>query len=635
MRDNFLENVYNAMQEGLYAFDGDGKITQVNHAAQKLLGYSEEEMLGHIGHYLFHSHGDQISLLQCPMYKAFLHTTSFVGEEVFITKEGVAFDAYVSGSPLLKEGKKIGYVILFRDITEQKKIQKERDALFSVVKFTEDIIVIKDLNLRVIATNDAFAKASGHKSIEEMIGKTDAEIFGVSEDMEPIAGYMNDERKAQKLPEGKSLLREEEVYFPDGTVKIFKTRKFPIYQKGKVFATANISMDITREKEYAQDLESKFFLEHTKRIQSDSFYNQIFSTANLGICLTDTDGRFVVVNPTYCDIYGYSEAELIGKHFTIVVPDEQKEMVTKLHDDFLLRKKMELSDEWKVVRKDGKQIHIYASAGILENIIGGPYKITTISDITEIVEARKIQKEQESMLVQQSKLAALGEMIGHIAHQWRQPLNVINCTTLDIKLQRDMHLLNDSSLEQSLLSIEKITHQMSETINDFMNFYKPSKQKKRFYLHDSVQFASKIIALQLKNAKISLSFALDEKLSIFGSSSEFQQVVLNLISNAKDAFATQNIESKQICIFTRELDNVVELCVEDNAGGIRDEIFGKIFEPYFTTKENLNGTGIGLYMSLMIMKESFNGTISVENIVNDTIIMGARFILSFPKKDEV
>lgn len=634
MHYSFLENAYNAMQEGLYAFDKDGKITHMNRAAQQFLGYSEDEIIGHIGHFLFHAHRDKKGLLECPLYKAFLQAESYLGEEVFITKEGKEFDVSLSTSPIFYEGKKIGGVVLFRDISEQKRVQKERDTLYSVVKFTEDIIVIKDLDLKIIATNNAFVKVSGHQNIEEIIGKTDAEIFGMCEDAEPIASYMRHERAAQKLPDGKSLLREEEIYLPDGSSKIFKVRKFPIYQEGKVFATANISMDITHEKKYAKKLENKIFSEQSKRFESDSFYNKIFSTANLGICLTDTDGRFVVVNPAYCDIYGYSESELIGSHFTMVVLDGNKEMMCKLHNDFLIHKIQELSREWEVVRKDGKKIHIFASAGILDNIVGGPYKITTISDITEAVEVRRIQKEQESILVQQSKLAAMGEMIGDIAHQWRQPLNVINCTTLDIKLKKDLHTLSDDALNNALLSIESLTEQMSETINDFMNFYKPNTQKKDFLLYESILFSSKIIVLQLKNANITLSINIDKNIFLFGSSSQLQQVILNLISNAKDAFEMQKIDNRQLCIFSRELDNTIELCIEDNAGGIKKEIHGKIFEPYFTTKENLNGFGIGLYMSSMIMKQNFGGSIKVENITNNNSVLGARFILAFPNKDE-
>jgi C4-dicarboxylate-specific signal transduction histidine kinase len=283
------------------------------------------------------------------------------------------------------------------------------------------------------------------------------------------------------------------------------------------------------------------------------------------------------------------------------------------------------------VRKDGKHIQIYASAGILENIVGGPYKITTISDITETVLARKMQQEQEALLIQQSKMAAMGEMLGHIAHQWRQPLNVINCTTLDIRLKKDMEQLDNATLDKSLLGIETLTDQMSETINDFMSFYKPDKVKRDFVLHESITSASKIIAAQLGSYKITLLIHVDETIMIYGSSGEFQQVILNLLTNAKDALITKETIQRKIIISAKEEASQVLVHFEDNAGGIDEAILPKIFEPYFTTKVHSGGTGIGLYMSSMIVKQTFKGTLKASNIYNASTILGARFTITLPK----
>lgn len=622
------------MSDGLYAFDENAKITHVNNAAKRILGYDEADLLGKIGHFIFHEHKEATGLLDCSIYKAFLAGQPYEAEEVFVTKTGQRIDVALSANPMMYEEKRVGYVVLFRDISEKKRIEKEREAFYTIVKNTDDIIVIKDLHLRVIATNQAFVKAAGRESVEEMIGKTDAEIFRVSEDTEPIKGYMADERKAQTLPNGHSLIREEPVIYPNGERRIFKTRKFPIYKDGIVFATANISMDITDEKRYTQNLEAQVSYEVARRVENETFYGKIFATANLGICLTDKEGRFVAVNPAYCSIYGYQEDELIGKHFTLVVPHEHKAFMRQLHDDFLLHGKEELGNEWDVIRKDGKKLHIYASAGILENIVGGPYKITTISDVTELVESRKVQQEQEALLIQQSKLAAMGEMLGHIAHQWRQPLNVINCTTLDIKLRNDMGDLNDESLNKGLLNIESLTDQMSQTINDFMDFYKPDKHKREFLLYEVILNAYKIVAPQIKSHKITLSLRVDESMMLYGSPGELQQVILNLMTNAKDAFVMAKVENRQLSIGTKEDGESIVVYIEDNAGGINESLHQRIFEPYFTTKSEMGGTGIGLYMCSMIMKQSFGGDIRVENIKNETLRLGARFILSFPKRRE-
>lgn len=635
MEYSFLKTIYDAMNEGLYVFNMQGKITHANRACEEILGFSNEELIGATGHFLFHAHKDDTGLLECDVYKAFLAGKAFQKEDVFITKTGKKIDVYLSATPLFEEGVMTSYAVLFHDITEKKRLERERDAFYSIVENTDDIIVIKDLNLRVIATNNAFVKASGRNSVDELVGKTDAEIFDVSEETQPIKGYMRDERYAQTLPPGQSLLKEEVVIYPTGQKRVFKTRKFPIYKEGKVFATANISMDITEEKDYLEKLEQKITQEIAHRMENENFYGKIFQTANLGICLTDKEGRFVAVNPAYCKIYGYSEAELIGQPFTMVVPEDKRALLETLHREFIEKKGIEVGAEWEVVRKDGHTITIYATAGILENIVGGPYKITTISDISELIEARKLQKQQEALLIQQSKLAAMGEMLGHIAHQWRQPLNVINCTCLDIGLKKEMGVLNNAMLSESLLSIENVTDQMSQTINDFMDFYKPNKTRSRFLVHEVVWSAHKIIDAQLKNNKIQFNVHMDENLELFGPFGELQQVMLNLFSNAKDAFAKGVKKEKKLCVVARRTGDEVIVCVEDNAGGIDEAMHEKIFEPYITTKSETGGTGIGLYMCMMIMSGSFGGSIKVENIFSDEECIGARFVLKFPLRGMV
>lgn len=235
------------------------------------------------------------------------------------------------------------------------------------------------------------------------------------------------------------------------------------------------------------------------------------------------------------------------------------------------------------------------------------------------------------MLVQQHKLAAMGEIIGHIAHQWRQPLNVLNITTFDLRCKYALGALSDEKFNSAFDTIESLTEQMSSTISDFMDFYKPNKEKKAFKLHEAVRYATNITAIQLRNEGIALSHNIDETVEVYGLANELQQVILNLLSNAKDAFSTKEIEPKQICLVAWSNEEGVHLCVEDNAGGIEESVLERIFEPYFSTKGKMQGSGIGLYICSMIMKESFGGSIRVENITHEETPIGARFILEFPR----
>lgn len=634
MTKDFYNAIYDALQDGLYSFNSEGKILQINKAATEILGFKKEELLGQIGHNLFHLHSftEQLPIEECPICKAFFEKKSYKREEYFRKKDGTIILAEVLGSPFCDDKQIIsGYVVLFRDITEKRRQEDQILALNKVVQESRDIIVIKDLNLKVIATNKAFAKASGKSSVEELIGKTDAQIFGVSEETEPIKSYMEDELRAQKLPAGKFIKTEEPVLYPSGIKKIFKTIKFPVYDGKKLIATANISSDITQEKEYKDNLEKKIQEAIEKAKESDLFYNQIFNTANLGICLTNLEGRFVAVNPEYCNIYGYKEHELIGNHFTMVVPPEYRQTLTKLHDEFLIEKKTELSREWEVMRKDGAHIHILATASLLDNITGGPYKITTITDVTEAHKAREIQQSQEAILIQQSKMAAMGEMLGAIAHQWRQPLNAISCTALDIKLKKEMELLDDATLSTSLSDLENLTQEMSRTIDDFMNFFKKDKKTLLFYVYDCFSYALKIFAAQFKSQQISVDVNIDKDLKLNGILGELEQVFLNFLSNAKDAFAEGNIKDKQVKIYSVAEEQSIKIVFEDNAGGIEENKVNKIFNPYFTTKQR--GTGIGLYMSSLILKNTFNAKAYAQNIYNeDHIRVGLQITCEFSKE---
>ena len=236
----------------------------------------------------------------------------------------------------------------------------------------------------------------------------------------------------------------------------------------------------------------------------------------------------------------------------------------------------------------------------------------------------KIQKEIESnrkkeqILFQQSKLAAMGEMIGAIAHQWRQPLNSIG---LNIQLLVDDFLDNRVD-EKYILNFEEKQMEtikfMSKTIDDFRNFFNQDKEKQLFSLKDSVEEVIKIVDKQLQNNNIHIILNADNS-EILGYKNEFKQVVLNLINNAKDAIIQNKVKDGQIEITIKDK----KIFIKDNGGGIPQNIQERIFEPYFTTKDQGKGTGIGLYMSKIIIEEHFGGKLTFENKDN-----GVEFIIN-------
>ncbi|GHV03578.1 hypothetical protein AGMMS50229_03110 [Campylobacterota bacterium] len=246
--------------------------------------------------------------------------------------------------------------------------------------------------------------------------------------------------------------------------------------------------------------------------------------------------------------------------------------------------------------------------------------------LIERMEAEKREREHEKMLIQQSKMAAMGEMIGAIAHQWRQPLNSIGLYVQDIL---DAHRFGE--LDEAYISdvVEKTMQQlqfMSNTINDFRNFYKPDKIIGEFDLSKVVQDALRLVSLQFQNNSIEVNYEVpSEPLWCKGYENELGQAILNLLSNAKDALLGSARENRKITILLSRVGSEARLEIGDNGGGIVEANIDRIFEPYFTTKEQGKGTGIGLYMSKMIVEESMQGQLSARNIPG-----GACFTINLP-----
>ncbi len=238
------------------------------------------------------------------------------------------------------------------------------------------------------------------------------------------------------------------------------------------------------------------------------------------------------------------------------------------------------------------------------------YKLNKINENLKETIEHEVNKnrEKEKQLLQQSKLAQMGDMVSMIAHQWRQPLNAISATGINLSLLSSMNMLEDKKVQESGEFIQEQTQKMSKTIDTFMNFVKPAKEAKEFKLSHTVDAVTQIMRTQLVNHNIKVTIeSKDKDISIVGYEDLLEQVIINLFANARDAFEEQTLEEKYINITIDMKNSIPIITIEDNAGGIPKDIEDKIFNPYFTTKEQGKGTGIGLYMSMDIMKKSFGG----------------------------
>ncbi|MFV0563831.1 sensor histidine kinase [Malaciobacter mytili] len=254
--------------------------------------------------------------------------------------------------------------------------------------------------------------------------------------------------------------------------------------------------------------------------------------------------------------------------------------------------------------------------------------INNMIDNLEIKIQEEISKrlEQEQLLIQQSKLASMGEMIGNIAHQWRQPLAQISAIHMNMKVTYDFNKFTKEYLDTKIKEANKLTSYMSQTISDFQNFFKPQGEKEEFSIQKACQEAYFIVESSLKYHGIEVSFDIKEDINVFGYKNEYSQVILNILSNAKDILLERQIENPKINIEIKNGENYAIVKIHDNAGGIKENIIDKIFDPYFTTRYKTQGTGIGLYMSKNIIERNMNGYINVKNVDN-----GALFTIKVAK----
>ena len=240
---------------------------------------------------------------------------------------------------------------------------------------------------------------------------------------------------------------------------------------------------------------------------------------------------------------------------------------------------------------------------------------------------RQIELEKqrnETILINQSKLASMGEMIGNIAHQWRQPLTHLSYIIMNLKAAHENNKLDKNYLQKKTDEATSQIEFMSHTIDDFRNFFKVSKQKESFSLVSCVNESINLLKESFKSLDIEFDFVYEKDLKVKTYKGELSQVIFNLLNNAKEEFVRREIEKPRLLVKLIEKNTNMMIQISDNAGGIDEKIIKKIFEPYFTTKDK--GLGIGLYMSKTIIEKNIEGKLEVENIEN-----GVQFTVSLPK----
>ena len=222
-------------------------------------------------------------------------------------------------------------------------------------------------------------------------------------------------------------------------------------------------------------------------------------------------------------------------------------------------------------------------------------------------------KQKDRKILEQAKLARIGSMISMIAHQWRQPLSQLSGILMELETTTRFKKVDNDYILNAIDKSDKMIEFMSNTIDDFRNFYKPDKKKEDFYVSDACKKAINIIDATLENLGIDLILEIKDDKKIFGYPTEFSQVILNIISNAKDILMERNIKNPKIEINIESKGILSIIIIKDNAGGIEEKNLEQIFDPYYSTKDSSKGTGLGLYISKLIIERNMGGDLSVSN----------------------
>ena len=359
-----------------------------------------------------------------------------------------------------------------------------------------------------------------------------------------------------------------------------------------------------------------------KLVQAKTKFDKFFELPINILLVANFDNKILQINSGWKKILAYEEKELINKSFLdfIHINDltSTKEVLEKLK-----QKEETLYFENKFKHKDSTYKNLIWS---ITSIPEKKLFYAVAQDATEL-------KQKSDLMYQQSKMAALGEMTANIAHQWRQPLSIISTCSSGIVLKKMINDLDDKFLIDTMNQITKSTQYLSQTIEDFRNFYSPDKEEDTFKIKGIIEKTLHLIKKRLETSGIRIHTNI-ENISITNYENEILQVLINLLNNARDQLLQLETTDKLIVINAYAKKDKILIEIIDNGLGIKEDIIDRIFEPYYTTKDKSIGTGIGLYMSEEIVNKHLEGELIVENhkfIFENKEYIGAKFSIILSK----
>jgi PAS domain S-box-containing protein len=514
---------------------------------------------------------------------------------------------------------------LAADKTEGLRVAHEE--LRRIVR--QQALILESANAGIIMVVDR-KQIAVNRGMEEMFGYTREEMLGQSTRMY----YPSDESFAAfgqaaypVLAEGRAFEIEVELRRKDGRPLWTKYNGRAVDPAAPAKGSLWILTDHTAQREADSALR-----------QSEARFRHFFeSHSAVMLLIGKSDGAIIDANPAAARFYGYERAALRSMRISdlnVLPPGEIVEKLataaTRQENTFLFSHRL----------ADGQLRRVEVNSSPAE-VLGRPLLFSIVQDVTEreralenlaalnaalgerVEQAVSELRAKDQLLITQSRQAAMGEMIGNIAHQWRQPLNALGLILVNLHDASRHGELDAAVVEEAVNGGTQLVQRMSTTISDFRNFFRPEKQKHVFHALAQLQETARLLDAGFRSAGITVEFDAESELQLVGYANEYSQVFLNLLGNAKDAIQSRKVADGRVTVSLRAEGDRCSLIVRDNGGGIPEALLERIFEPYFSTK--VGGTGIGLYMSRQIVERSMGGRISARNFED-----GAEFVVCVP-----
>lgn len=486
----------------------------------------------------------------------------------------------------------------------QKQIIKEKDFISNIIDNSNVIVAVIDSFGRMFKINKFGQEFIGYKQ-EEISNKPFFWLKFLHKDIQATVGNIIEKAKSGNL----KRYYKASCISKDGEEKIFEwSNSVRNKSDGSMDYLVLIGIDVTQK-----ELIQKEILQQKEELEL------IFNYSKDGIAILDLNTKLLNFNNSFIEMTGYSKDELLEKTaFEMFVDkdiDKNKIIIKKILEEGFIT-----NHEETFAFKE-KRVFTNFSVSLLPN------KETLLMIIKDVSSLKVLQE--------QSKLASLGEMIGNIAHQWRQPLSLISTVASSLRVKSEYDMLIKEDIYEASKSIVMQTEYLSNTIDNFRDFIKGDKSYTNISIKDVLHNSLTLVAASLNNNFINLIIELNDDLTIFGNKNELTEAFLNIISNSKDILKTIEEKDRFIFIKSKKVDeNRLELKFLDSGGGIDEELISRVFEPYFTTKHKSQGTGLGLPIVDKIVRERHNASIEIYNedfIYNEKKYRGFSFKIIFER----